>query len=165
MILVALGSNKPGPWGSPSQTVERAVAALDRGPLRLVKASRLMVSAPFGRVNQAPFVNAVAVIASHLPPEVLMRRLHAIEREAGRRRAVRWGPRSLDLDLVDYHGLRRPASSLLRLPHPGIAERIFVLQPIAEIAPRWRHPVLHRTAGELLRNLDPHGEGGELKTG
>lgn len=162
MILVALGSNRTGPWGTPHETVERALHELDRGGMRLEAASRLLVSAPFGQVNQAPFVNAVARIATHLPPDALMRKLHNIERSAGRRRAVRWGPRTLDLDLLDYHGLVRRKPSRLTLPHPGIADRIFVLKPIAEFAPSWIHPLLRKTARMLLRKLDAAGEGAEI---
>jgi len=162
MIVVALGGNRAGPWGNPRQTVERALAELDRGPVRLVKASRLLVTAPFGKLNQAPFVNAAAIIASHLPPAALLHRLHAIEHQAGRRRAMRWGPRTLDLDLIDYHGLVTGPHARPRLPHPGIAQRIFVLKPLAEIAPGWRHPVSRAGVMPLLRRLDPHGQGSEL---
>lgn len=162
MILIALGSNQHGPWGDPRQAVERALAALNSGGIRLKRASRLLVSAPFGRTGQPPFVNAVAEVETALPPKVLLARLHLIERRAGRRRGLRWGPRTLDLDLIDHHGLvcRAPARPVL--PHPGVAERIFVLAPIAEIAPRWRHPVSRRTAATLLRALDPAGGGGLL---
>ena len=148
-----------GPWGTPPQTVTRALGELDRGGLRLIVASRLMETAPFGRINQPNFINAVAAIRTHLPPAALLARLHVIERAAGRRRTIRWGPRSLDLDLLDYHGLIRnePSSDTapgsLILPHPGIAERIFVLEPLAEIAPNWRHPMLHATAKELLKRI------------
>lgn len=162
MILIALGSNQNGPWGSPAEAVARALQALDRDGLRLVAASRLLVTAPFGNTSQPPFVNAVARIATHLPPWALMQKLHAIERAAGRRRLLRWGPRSLDLDLLDYHGTVSSKPSRLALPHPGIAERIFVLKPIAEIASRWKHPLLHASAAMLLRRLDPHGEGAEI---
>ena len=162
MILIALGSNRNGPWGNPHETVTRAVAELDRDGLRLVSASRLLVSLPFGKTNQPPFVNAVARISTHLPPQALMQKLHAIERSAGRRRMLRWGPRTLDLDLLDYHGLVSRKPQRLVLPHPGIAERIFVLKPLGEIAPRWKHPLLHASAAVLLRKLDPHGEGSEI---
>lgn len=162
MILIALGSNQNGPWGNPQAAVRRALDELNRDGLKLVKASRLLVSAPFGLVNQPPFVNAVARIETHLPPLALMQKLHAIERCAGRRRILRWGPRTLDLDLIDYHGqILRPPSQLL-LPHPGIGERIFVLKPIAEIAPGWKHPVSRQSASLLLRHLDPHGQGSEI---
>lgn len=162
MILVALGSNISGPWGNPAETLRHAFQELDSHGLKLVAASRLLVSAPFGRTNQPDFVNAVARIDTHLLPEALMRRLHAIEHAAGRRRAVRWGPRTLDLDLLDYHGLIRTPPGRLVLPHPGIAERLFVLKPIAEIAPGWRHPVLRRCARTLIRNLPAGGGGDEI---
>lgn len=162
MILVALGSNRPGPWGGPEETVRQALARLDGGGIRLRRASRLVISAPFGITAQPPFVNAVAEVETALPPEALLARLHLIERMAGRRRTLRWGPRTLDLDLLDYHGLVRPPPGRPVLPHPGIAERIFVLAPLAEIAPRWRHPVTRQTVGAMLRRLDPAGEGGLL---
>ena len=162
MILIALGSNRQGPWGLPRDTVEKALARLNGGGNRVNRASSLLVSAPFGVTDQPPFVNAVAEVATALGPEALLQRLHLIERMAGRRRTLRWGPRTLDLDLLDYNGLLRPAPARPVLPHPGIAERIFVLAPIAEIAPRWRHPVTHLTAAAMLRRLDPEGQGGLL---
>lgn len=158
MILVALGSNRNGPWGSPRETVAEALRRLNRGGIRLKRASRLMVSAPFGVTDQPDFVNAVAEVESALSPEALLMKLHMIERLAGRRRTLRWGPRTLDLDLIDHHGLIRRSPPPV-LPHPGIAERIFVLAPIAEIAPTWRHPETHLTAAAMLRRLDHEGEG------
>ncbi|MCA3560650.1 MAG: 2-amino-4-hydroxy-6-hydroxymethyldihydropteridine diphosphokinase [Aestuariivirga sp.] len=158
MILVALGANSDGPWGTPRAAVEKALRHLDQGGVTLRRASRLLVTAPFGVTGQPDFVNAVAEVETALSPEDLLARLHAIEREAGRVRTLRWGPRTLDLDLLDYRGLVRTERPPV-LPHPGIAERIFVLAPIAEIAPRWRHPVMHLTASEMLEKLDHHGEG------
>ncbi len=162
MIIVALGSNTPGPWGSPEETVAHALKALNGGGIRLKRASSLLKSAPFGVVDQPAFVNAAALVETALPPQALLRRLHEIERMAGRRRTLRWGPRTLDLDLVDYHGLIRRKPLRPFLPHPGVAERIFVLAPIAEIAPHWRHPVTHRTVEQMLARLDPAGEGSLL---
>jgi 2-amino-4-hydroxy-6-hydroxymethyldihydropteridine diphosphokinase len=161
MILIALGSNISGPWGSPEQSVQHAMEALNRDGLKLVRASRLLLTAPFGKPNQPPFVNAVARIETHLPPLALLQKLHAIERTAGRRRATRWGPRTLDLDIVDYHGLRRSSGKLI-LPHPGIPERIFVLKPIAELAGEWRHPASHLSAQEMLRRLKGYSQGQEI---
>jgi 2-amino-4-hydroxy-6-hydroxymethyldihydropteridine diphosphokinase len=162
MILVALGSNRSGPWGNPEETVTHALRELDRNGMRLVGASRLMVTAPFGKPNQPLFVNAVARVSTHLPPEALLARLHAIEKSAGRRRHLRWGSRTLDLDIIDYHGLIRPAPSRLVLPHPGIRERVFVLKPIAELAPGWLHPVVRESAKHLLRRLKGVHEGAEI---
>lgn len=162
MKLVALGSNISGPWGRPEQAVARALTMLDRDGLKLVAASRLMLTSPFGRPNQPDFVNAVARIETHLPPLALLQKLHAIEKAAGRGRAARWGPRTLDLDIIDYDGLVWPRPGRLTLPHPGIGGRIFVLKPIAEFAAKWRHPVNHRTAADMLRMLKGFIQGREV---
>jgi 2-amino-4-hydroxy-6-hydroxymethyldihydropteridine diphosphokinase len=154
MIVVALGSNISGPWGTPRETIGMALRHLDRNGLHLIATSKPIVTAPFGRLNQPDFVNAVAIVETRLPPESLMRRLHAIERQAGRKRGLRWGPRTLDLDLIDYKGLWKRREPIL--PHPGIAERAFVLEPLLEIAPRWRHPVTKLSARDMLRSLSGH---------
>lgn len=159
MIVIALGANRSGPWGSPRQTVLRALAQLNTGGMRLKRASSLLVSAPFGRTDQPDFVNAVAEIETRLSPRALLARLHQIERQAGRRRGLRWGPRTLDLDLLDYHGQISRHGPGPVLPHPGIASRIFVLAPLAAMVPGWRHPESRQTAATLLRRLDHAGEG------
>jgi 2-amino-4-hydroxy-6-hydroxymethyldihydropteridine diphosphokinase len=157
MILIALGSNLDGPWGSPRQTIEKACAALDGFPLRLKKISSLIETAPFGRKNQPRFVNAVAIVETAMSPDALLRKLHMIERKAGRQRRLRWGPRTLDLDIIAYHAQSRARLSgdmkPLILPHPGVADRDFVLLPIAEIAPHWRHPVNFKSALQMLAAL------------
>lgn len=161
MILIALGSNMSGPWGTPQQSVQHALRALDHDGLKLVEASRLLLTAPFGKPNQPPFVNAVAHIETHLAPLALLQKLHAIEKAAGRRRKTRWGPRTLDLDIIDYHGIVRVTKNLV-LPHPGIADRIFVLKPISELAVKWRHPASHLSAPAMLRKLKGFAQGREI---
>ena len=157
MILVALGSNIAGPWGSPREAVLHALQELNRFPLRLRRASSLLITKPFGMINQPDFVNAVAVIDTSMPPDVLMRKLQVIERAAGRKRGRRWGPRTLDIDILDYHGQLRdqkgPIQKALVLPHPGISQRSFVLLPLQEVAPKWQHPTLRRNAVAMLRHL------------
>ncbi len=157
MILIALGSNMSGPWGTPRETLMRALIELNTVPLRLVKVSNFIESKPWGEVNQPNFINAVAKIETALSADALIRKLHAIEHQAGRRRAKRWGPRTLDLDIIDYKGEVRnvQGNSIkeLRLPHPAIADRDFVLLPIAEIAPRWRHPVSQQSAAAMIQKL------------
>jgi 2-amino-4-hydroxy-6-hydroxymethyldihydropteridine diphosphokinase len=160
MILVALGSNVPGSWGKPRDTVLRALRELDSNGTRLIAASSLVETAPFGKLNQPSFVNAAARITTAMPPEALMLYLHEIERRAGRRRRMRWGPRTLDLDLLDYHGLVRHGR--LELPHPGIAERDFVLTPLMEIAPDWRHPLTRRTARTMRGLISGFARGGAV---
>jgi 2-amino-4-hydroxy-6-hydroxymethyldihydropteridine diphosphokinase len=162
MILVALGSNIESPWGSPSTTVEKALHLLDEKNCRVVRRSSLFETAPLGRTDQPDFINAVAQVESELAPESLLALLHEIEAEAGRRRGEPWGPRELDLDLLDVHGLIRTAPPPV-LPHPGIEERPFVLAPIAEIAPEWRHPILGRSAAEMLALLGGQQEGAILR--
>ena len=157
MIIIALGSNLSGPWGTPRQTVERALAEMPHNNIRVLKVSPFLLTAPMGPQNQPHYVNAVAVVDTHLPPDSLMRALHMIERRAGRKRLKRWGPRTLDLDLVDYHGLiRKPATRSIKplaLPHPGVMQRVFVLEPLVSVAPHWRHPQSRASAALTLRKL------------
>ena len=153
MILIGIGSNIRGPWGTPRDTLARAVSCLDENPCRVIKTSSVLETTPFGNPDQPNFFNAVVQIETEVDPGELLHRLQAIERGAGRERGEKWGPRTLDLDILDYRGLIRAQPPPV-LPHPGIAERAFVLGPIAEIAPAWRHPVLHASAKELLDELD-----------
>jgi 2-amino-4-hydroxy-6-hydroxymethyldihydropteridine diphosphokinase len=157
MILIALGSNLSGPWGNPRETVLRAVEVMQSYNIRVLRLSTLIETAPFGVTNQPNFVNAVARIETAMSPNILLRALHHIERGAGRKRLKRWGPRTLDLDILDYNGMIRKQASLsvkpLTLPHPGLCLRSFVLEPLAEIAPRWKHPTTFQTAASMLRHL------------
>ncbi len=100
------------------------------------------------------FLNAVVQFEATLAPRALLAILQAIEREAGRVPGERWGPRALDLDLLDHDGARIDTPDLV-LPHPRIAERAFVLVPLCEIAPGWRDPLTGRTAVEMLRRAGP----------
>lgn len=164
MIVLALGSNRSGEWGSPVQTVKRASDLLVKassGDTALQ--SSLYLSAGVGPGQPANFVNAVVTIDSYLGPMALLRKLKQIERHAGSRSAMRWGPRALDLDIIDYYGQVRGWSrgiernnahakaGRLVLPHPLMHKRPFVLEPLTEILPLWRHPVFFRTASELAK--------------
>jgi 2-amino-4-hydroxy-6-hydroxymethyldihydropteridine diphosphokinase len=152
MILVGLGSNQPSTQGSPWETVEWALLQLDNAPLRLVAASTLIETPPFGKTDQPDYINAVAHIETVLGARALLLHLQKLELAAGRVRRERWGPRTLDLDIIDFNGTVMSEDGL-SLPHPGVAERRFVLEPIAEIAPRWRHPVTGLRAAEMLTKL------------
>ena len=140
---IGVGSNLEDPRAQ----VLAALVRLGKLPnTRLVSASRLYRSRPFGPVAQADFVNAVAGVLTQLDAPTLLEELHAIERTMGRpERHERWGPRIIDLDLL-AHGCERRSDAQLTLPHPGIVERNFVLYPLAEIAPDLDLPGLGRVA-------------------
>jgi 2-amino-4-hydroxy-6-hydroxymethyldihydropteridine diphosphokinase len=155
-VLVALGANLPAPDGAtPLETVRRAAAALGRLPgLRLVALARWIRTAPEPALPGAPdFVNGVARLEGAVEdPAALLAALHAIEAGAGRERPFPNAPRTLDLDLIAVGGLVRAAPDPV-LPHPRAHLRRFVLQPLAEVAPGWVHPVLGRSVEALLAGL------------
>lgn len=133
---VGLGSN----LDQPQQQVLQALQALDRIPAtRLVAHSRLYRSAPIGPAGQPDYINAVAALDTALEPHALLHALQAIEQRHGRVRALRWGPRTLDLDLLLYGDVRL-ADAELTVPHPEMLNRNFVLYPLFEIAPALRLP-------------------------
>jgi 2-amino-4-hydroxy-6-hydroxymethyldihydropteridine diphosphokinase len=117
------------------------------------RVSRFRRTAPEGWADQPAFRNAVVGLATDLAPARLLAAVQRIERRMGRVPTFRNGPRLIDIDLLDVRGtLRR--TERLELPHPRIASRRFVLEPLAEIAPAWRHPVTGKSAEELLAALD-----------
>jgi 2-amino-4-hydroxy-6-hydroxymethyldihydropteridine diphosphokinase len=155
VILVGIGSNLAAPrLGSPQDTVRAAVAQLPAIGIRVVRQSRWYLSQPVPPSDQPWYVNGVAAVATRLAPAALLARLLALETRFGRRRGEPNAARTLDLDLLDYHG-RRWATRRLVLPHPRLHERRFVLAPLAEIAPHWRHSRLGLSAAQLLARLPP----------
>jgi 2-amino-4-hydroxy-6-hydroxymethyldihydropteridine diphosphokinase len=147
LALIGLGSN----LGDRKAQLDDAVAALAeaRGVV-LRSVSRYHETAPVGGPEgQGDYLNAAAVVETTLEPLELLHVLQEIEHRAGRVRAVRWGPRTLDLDLLLF-GDEVIATTELQVPHPRMAERLFVLAPLAEIAPEAVDPVTARTIAELL---------------
>lgn len=151
MIFVALGANEPSAVGPPRATLEAALVQIAREGGIIKAQSRFYASAPVPASDQPWFVNAVVAIDTLLDPEELLALLHRIEARFGRVRRERNAARPLDLDLLAYHDLVRDTAPLL--PHPRMHERAFVLLPLAEIAPTWRHPLLKATARELAAGL------------
>ena len=166
MIVVAIGANLPGPDGAPPiETCRRAAVALDALPgLRLRGLSRWYLTEPVPPSGQPPYVNAVAVLQvepgdAEPDPGVLLATLQALEAQAGRVRGEPNAARALDLDIIamgEGGQLVRTSPDPV-LPHPRAHERAFVLVPLLDVAPRWVHPVLRRSACELLRDLPPQG--------
>jgi 2-amino-4-hydroxy-6-hydroxymethyldihydropteridine diphosphokinase len=148
MILIALGANLPSAAGPPAETLRAALGVLAEAGVEPINISSLHETVAWPDPDDPPFVNAVAEVTTNLSPPELLRVLHKIERQFGRERSVRNAPRTLDLDLLDYDG--RIDAGPPVLPHPRMHERAFVLAPLAEIAPDWRHPVSGRSATELL---------------
>jgi 2-amino-4-hydroxy-6-hydroxymethyldihydropteridine diphosphokinase len=119
---------------------------------RVLRVSPFFETEPEGYADQRRFLNAAVEIRTGMPAEDLLTAVQGIEGRRGRRKTFRNGPRVLDVDLLDVGG-RILSTRRLTLPHPRMHRRRFVLEPLAAIAPRWRHPVLHKTAKRLLQEL------------
>jgi 2-amino-4-hydroxy-6-hydroxymethyldihydropteridine diphosphokinase len=152
VILVALGSNLPHPQhGGPEAVVKAAIACLAENGVRVVERSHLYRTAPVPASDQPDFVNAVVAVESALDPGALLALLHRIEASFGRRRAVRNEARVLDLDLLAWND--RVSATDPLLPHPRLHERAFVLLPLRDVMPAWRHPISGKSVSEMIAEL------------
>jgi 2-amino-4-hydroxy-6-hydroxymethyldihydropteridine diphosphokinase len=151
MILIALGANLPSSAGKPAETLRAALEALGTRGIDVRAVSKFYATPAWPDPKDPPFVNAVAHVETALLPTALLAALHDVETAFGRRRAERNAPRTLDLDLLDYEGRVEPGPP--ELPHPRMAERGFVLIPLGNIAPEWRHPVTGRSVQSLIAAL------------
>ncbi len=155
MILIGIGSNLAAAgFASPLDTASAAVALLSSVGITVVRRSRWYKSQPVPPSDQPWYVNGVVAVETALAPPALLEALLAVEAGFGRRRLAPNAARTLDLDLLDYNGTQCVSERLV-LPHPRLHERRFVLAPLAEIAPQWRHPRSGKTAAELLAALSP----------
>jgi len=151
---IGLGSNLSGPVLQLERALERLQAL---STIEVTKVSGLYRSAPLGGIEQPEFLNAVVEVRTSLGPHELLAELQAIETALGRDRSVRrWGPRNIDLDLL-AHGMHRISDADLEVPHPGIAERNFVLLPLMDIAPELTLPGAGRI-GECAVPAEPQIE-------
>jgi 2-amino-4-hydroxy-6-hydroxymethyldihydropteridine diphosphokinase len=157
-VVVGLGSNLPSSaHASPLQVVETAVARLETDDVRVLARSHWYESDPVPPSAQPRYINGAVAIATSLPPPLLLGHLAAVEAAFGRIRTVRNAARVLDLDLLLHGGRIARFRCGLVIPHPRLQQRRFVLQPLCDLYPDWRHPVCGRTALELLHCLDdPH---------
>ncbi len=170
--MVVLGSNEEIRFGGARRIVEKAMSAIGQAGLPIIARSNLYETPCFPKGYGPDYVNAAVLVQTALPPERILFMLHAIENDFQRERAERWGARSLDLDLAAMGGRIEPdtatvqawidlplddqkttAPKQLILPHPRLQDRAFVLIPLADIAPDWRHPILGKTIADMLESL------------
>jgi 2-amino-4-hydroxy-6-hydroxymethyldihydropteridine diphosphokinase len=154
-VLIGFGSNQ----GESVQTCLAAIQRLrDHSRLRVLETSSLYRTAPLLFTEQPWFINGVVLCETDMSPKDLLDLLHQIETDFGRIRQIRWGPRTLDLDLLAF-GDRQISLPSLTIPHPHLHERRFVLEPMLEIDPNWMHPTLKVAGRDLLKRIrDDMGE-------
>lgn len=154
-IFIGAGANLPHPsYASPRETLQAALLELDRREIHVLRYSPWYRTAPVPASDQPWYVNVVAEVATGLPADDLLAALHEIEDLFGRVRSVPNAPRLIDLDLLDYRGeIAPPAPGKATLPHPRMVGRAFVLRPLADLAPQWRHPVSGTPIQDLLKAL------------
>lgn len=148
IAYIALGSN----LGDKEKNLRRALLLLTQQGVEVVRVSSFLSTEPYGVTDQPQFLNAVACVRTRLAPLALLDVLLATELAMGRVRLRHWGERNIDLDLLLYEDVVLDTKRL-RLPHPDMQNRDFVLLPLAEIAPELKHPTLQKTIWELKENL------------
>jgi 2-amino-4-hydroxy-6-hydroxymethyldihydropteridine diphosphokinase len=152
LYAIGLGSNqRHARYGDPRQVILEALEALENGSVEVLDFSNIISSAPLGP-SKRRYANAAALIASTLKPDALLDHLKETESLFGKRRGQRWSSRVLDLDILLWsEGIW--CDDRLNVPHLQMTKRNFVLGPLAEIAPKWRHPLLQRDIRQILSQL------------
>ncbi|MDD2973409.1 MAG: 2-amino-4-hydroxy-6-hydroxymethyldihydropteridine diphosphokinase [Lachnospiraceae bacterium] len=151
-VFIAFGSN----MGDRDTYIANALQSIAEHPLcRTEKVSSVLRTTPYGGQAEGEFLNGVLQIRTLFTPEELLEVLHELEAEAGRQRTVHWGSRTLDLDILFFDDLVM-STEILTIPHVDMQNRDFVLRPLCEIAPYFRHPVTNQTMQQMLENLTEH---------
>lgn len=148
-VYLAIGSN----MGDREKYMEQAIAALkENTQIKVERVSEFLTTKPYGGVEQEDFLNGALEIQTLMTPQELLEELHSIEATADRKRLVHWGPRTLDLDIVFWDKLVYESENLI-IPHVDMENRYFVLKPLSELIPNYRHPILGKTVTQLLQAL------------
>lgn len=159
-ILIGIGANLPNPgFATPRDTCEAAVQALMEEGVKIASRSRWYKSAPVPVSSQPWFVNGLVAVETALSPAELLAVLKRVENQFGRTRSIKNAARTLDLDIIAYGdtiiGWDEEGADRFCVPHPRLHKRAFVLFPLKDIAPHWRHPAMQLTLGEMIDGLDP----------
>jgi 2-amino-4-hydroxy-6-hydroxymethyldihydropteridine diphosphokinase len=146
-VILGLGGN----MGNRLHQLGRAQELISKQLGAIVKCSSLYETAAWGNTDQPNFINQVVLIKTPFTPMMVIQRCLQIEKQLGRRREVKWGPRIIDIDILLYNNIKLNTQDL-QIPHPQLHERRFVLEPLVEIMPHHKHPSLGRTFSELLKH-------------
>ena len=148
LVAISMGSN----LGNRLSSLRKAILLLKKEGFNIIKTSDVFETPPFGVSNQPRFLNACLLIDTETNPADLLEKLKKIENEVGRVRRFRWGPREIDLDIIFYDEKVIDGPSL-KVPHPHMHERPFVLIPLKQISPQWVHPILKKTVEQMTEDL------------
>jgi 2-amino-4-hydroxy-6-hydroxymethyldihydropteridine diphosphokinase len=148
VVYLSLGSN----IGDRETNLKKAVDKIKQNKIQIIKESRIYETKPYGIKEQRDFLNLALKIETTHTPQKLIKILLDIEKEMGRVRDVKWGPRIIDIDILFYDSLIINDENLI-IPHPELHNRLFVLEPLSEIAPDFIHPVIKKSIIDLLNHL------------
>jgi len=152
MILIAFGANLNSDVGSPLDTIRTAISELQSRGIIFVKCSRFYETTPVPPSNDRNYINSVSIIETEMNPYELLNSCHEVESIYGRKRSYKNSPRTLDIDILAYDNII-VKNTKIEIPHPRLHKRGFVLIPLREVAPNWKHPLINIGINELIDNL------------
>jgi 2-amino-4-hydroxy-6-hydroxymethyldihydropteridine diphosphokinase len=156
VILIGLGANLDGPFGAPEKALKACADIFRAQGFEMIQSSNIWKTAPVPVSDQPWYRNAVCSVRTRMEPQDLLRAVKAVEHDLGRQKTEINAPRVIDLDILSYHDVVMDDGDLI-VPHPRLQDRAFVLYPLREIAPQWRHPVLGKAVDEMIAQL-PQGQ-------
>lgn len=152
-VFLGLGSNV----GNRAENIKNAIGLIEKNIGKIAKKSHLYETQPWGEPNQEPFYNQVIMVNTTQDPRELLDKISRAERELGRERKEKWGPRIIDIDIL-FYGKRVIRDKGLEIPHPELHKRAFVLAPLMEIAAEFEHPILGKPVDELYMMCDDNSD-------